>query len=490
MPLADHPSRCRAFALNAKGHLFALGCFERRVTIYSQQVRALTLARAMVEDGVMRTQGRVAVIGGGIGGVTLAAAITVAAPKCKVVLFEAEDRLMFLQHGGRDRFVHPHIFDWPAPGADCDDAGLPLMNWKSGPASEVVAQLAAQFDAIARHRVSVRCRTQVTDLIETGRSFKVAVAGVPESDIYDAVVLCIGFGLEKHLSAVCPSYWSPSLLPAPLLTGRARASVFVSGNGDGGLADFALAAFNGAAHGDILRLIANHKDTTLLVDKLLALDDQAWADPAFDLYSAYLEIIKPLLTEALLLDVHDRLRPEVSLVLHTQGRRLLRRDTSVLNRLVAFIALVADNHFGSQRLQASCGQIPTDPAGDGCLRLPDGSKFSPYLRLLRFGPDRDAVWAPFQHYKTGPAVVDGSQRPVTPELLPQVKEWYLERLRSREPALSPAPGTGNTPASMPWDPAVQINVVLGNVGAGASVTQTYGGPAASTDGASPSTAKG
>lgn len=488
MTSADHVPECQPFALEAKGHLFALGCFERRVTIYSQQVRALALARAMVTDRVMRPQGRVAVIGGGIGGVTLAAAIAVAAPQVQVVLFEAADRLMFLQRGGRDRFVHPHIFDWPAPRADCDDAGLPLMNWNAGPASEVVAQLAAQFDAIAKSRVIVRCKTRVTGLMETGRSFKVAVAGAPESEIYDAVALCIGFGLEKHLSALCPSYWSPSLLPAPLLTGQARPEVFVSGNGDGGLADFALAAFNGAAHGEILRFIANHQDVAPLVKTLLALDDQAWADPAFDLYKSYLDTIKPQLTEALLMDVYDRLRPEVSLLLHTQDSRLLRRETAVLNRLVAFIALVADDHFKGGRLQADVGRLMTGPDADGSLQLNGGCRFTPNLRLLRFGPDHDAVWAPFKLFKAGPALNGGSQRPATPQLSSQLKDWYLERLGNGAPAPLPTPGTGDAPK--PRDPSVQINVVLGSVGAGASVTQTYAGPSVSPGGAAPSTPNG
>ncbi|MEN9492116.1 MAG: hypothetical protein RJA63_2565 [Pseudomonadota bacterium] len=472
----DHTPRCKPFALDAKGPLFALGCFERRVTIYSQQVRALELARAMVEDSGMRLQGRVAVIGGGIGGATLAAALAVAAPQLHVVLFEAEDRLMHLQQGGRDRFVHPHIFDWPSPRADRDDAGLPLMNWSAGPASEVVAELAVQFDAIAKPQVAVRYRTRVTGLVEIGRSFRVAVAGAPESDIYDAVALCIGFGLEKNVKLkLCSSYWSPSLLPAPLLTGQDRPEVFVSGNGDGGLADFALAAFNAEAHGDILRLIANHPDVAPLVDTLLKLDDNAWADPAFDLYSSYLNTIKPLLKEALLLDVHDRLR-NVSLRLHTQESQLFRRDTAVLNRLVAFIALVADEYFEGGRLRADCSRLASDLGADGSIQLQDDDRFTPNMRLLRFGPDRDAVWTPFKQFKAGPAVDGGSQRPATPVLSSDLRDWYLTRLGGRAPATPPTPGTGNAPALR--DPSFQMNVVHGSVGAGASVTQTYVGTAA------------
>ena len=479
---------CQPFALDSKGHLFALGCFERRVTIYSQQVRALELARAMVEDGVMRLDGRVAVIGGGIGGATLAAALAVAAPKLKVVLFEAADRLMFLQLGGRDRFVHPHIFDWPATGASNDDAGLPLMNWTAGPASEVVARLAVEFDAIAGHQVAVRCGTPVTGLVETGRSFKVAVAGAPEVLTYDAVALCIGFGLEKNLSALCPSSWSPSLLPAPLLTGKTRPEVFVSGNGDGGLADFALAAFNGVTLDGILRFIANHQDVAPLVDTLLALDNQAWADPAFDLYDSYLCTIKPRLKESLLMDVNDRLRPAVSVVLHTPDKRLFRRDTAVLNRLVAFLALVADDHFLGGRLRAEFGRSIHGPAADGSLQLEGGSTFTPDLRLMRFGPNRGAVWAPFEQFRAGPAVDGGEQRPVTPVLSSHTRDWYLERLGDRTPASPPTPGVGK--ATGPRDPALQINVILGSVGAGASVTQTYVGAAPPPSGTVPSTSKG
>jgi hypothetical protein len=51
-------------------NVFFLGCFETRVTVLSQQVRALNLVDAILDEGTVRQSGKVAIVGGGISGVT------------------------------------------------------------------------------------------------------------------------------------------------------------------------------------------------------------------------------------------------------------------------------------------------------------------------------------------------------------------------------------------------------------------------------------
>jgi hypothetical protein len=47
-----------------EGGLYVLGCFERRVTLRSQQVRALNLICALDAVGALPDKGRIAVVGG------------------------------------------------------------------------------------------------------------------------------------------------------------------------------------------------------------------------------------------------------------------------------------------------------------------------------------------------------------------------------------------------------------------------------------------
>ena len=62
--------------------ILVLGVFEKRVTVYAQQVRALNLVDAMLSENLVRSQGgRVAIIGGGAAGITAAVALSRTSPK-------------------------------------------------------------------------------------------------------------------------------------------------------------------------------------------------------------------------------------------------------------------------------------------------------------------------------------------------------------------------------------------------------------------------
>lgn len=63
--------------------VYVLGSFERRLTLYSQQVRALNLVYALTSAGHLRAGQHVAVIGGGAAGLT--GARSTSAPRCMVL---------------------------------------------------------------------------------------------------------------------------------------------------------------------------------------------------------------------------------------------------------------------------------------------------------------------------------------------------------------------------------------------------------------------
>ncbi|PZP59551.1 MAG: hypothetical protein DI604_32185, partial [Delftia acidovorans] len=91
--------------------LYFVGTFDRRITFYSQQVRALRLARAMREAGKIEANDSVAVVGAGAAGVTMALALALL--DCRVTLFDPADEVLQLQSDS-PRLLHPHIYEWPS----------------------------------------------------------------------------------------------------------------------------------------------------------------------------------------------------------------------------------------------------------------------------------------------------------------------------------------------------------------------------------------
>ncbi|MBN1210848.1 MAG: NAD(P)-binding protein, partial [Myxococcaceae bacterium] len=82
--------------------VFVLGSFERRATLYSQQVRALNLIHALLAEGRLKAGDRVAIVGGGAGGMTAAAGAAVRG--CKVTLLEQAEDLLLLFRNNRLRW--------------------------------------------------------------------------------------------------------------------------------------------------------------------------------------------------------------------------------------------------------------------------------------------------------------------------------------------------------------------------------------------------
>src|SRR5690349_6957441 len=72
--------------------IYVLGCYARYVTVYAQQVRALNLIDCLAKSGVVSARSCIAVIGGGIGGLTTAAAALVRGVG-SVTLFARENDL-------------------------------------------------------------------------------------------------------------------------------------------------------------------------------------------------------------------------------------------------------------------------------------------------------------------------------------------------------------------------------------------------------------
>src|SRR5438552_19113901 len=91
-------------------NLYVLGAYAKRLTIYSQQIRAVNLVEAIHWYRQPLKGLEVAIVGGGVAGVTAAAmAIQRGAP---VTLIERLQNILEIQIRN-DRWLHPTIYEWP-----------------------------------------------------------------------------------------------------------------------------------------------------------------------------------------------------------------------------------------------------------------------------------------------------------------------------------------------------------------------------------------
>lgn len=235
--------------------IFLIGSLDSGVTIYNQQIRALNLIWALNSTDRLSSASTIAVIGGGIAGLTAAMAlrkIFSLAPRSTdrtITLFEKRSVLCPLQRGCATRWVHPHIYDWPKPGSTNPSAGLPIMNWRAGRASDVATTIIAEWENRTpdepkveewRNLQYIRIRHETKEVEWVGEQFadgrtSPKISGDKRN--FDIIILAIGFGDERRSSKHdVVSYWRNETHGQPDLLGRQR-RYLISGTGDGGLID-------------------------------------------------------------------------------------------------------------------------------------------------------------------------------------------------------------------------------------------------------------
>lgn len=445
--------------------VLVLGSFEKRVTVFAQQVRALNLVDALLSESLIRPQGgKVAIIGGGAAGVTAAVALARTTAALEALdLFERNSRVLALQHGSR-RFLHPHFYDWPAPGADANDAGLPIMNWTAGPAGDVAEALRAEFDAVRHNSIlTLHSDQTVTKLVPSnlGPIRVVTEKGSAVRRIYDVVILAIGFGLEAHLDGETPSYWSPSGLAGPIHTQLQNPILFVSGNGDGGLVDFLMAAFNALEHHEICAMLMSLDLGPARVE-LEAIEQEAWANGAdVDLLAAYRTRLGPLVPAAVWQQIAGRLRPNVRIHFHTREMRLLRRTSALHNRLGVYLVLEADREVGCNAITVTVGAEFDGPIPKrGEVRIVGQAPFEPLRRFLRLGADSKSNREPFNDLLAGyPGALNPPRSATRPE-----SPILTASAQARFAALAPVFVEKQVPLEAPASEPVAITLSHGTAG--------------------------
>ncbi|MFZ1425434.1 MAG: hypothetical protein WAS21_01540 [Geminicoccaceae bacterium] len=375
MSAPDHPG------------LFFLGTYARRVTVYSQQVRAVNLVDAIHFYRQPLKGTRLAVVGAGAAGLTAAArGLSYGA---QVTLLEQNEQLLSLQQNSSHRWLHPTIYDWPTVDialAQNDVAGLPVMNWTAQDANSFASDLTEQWrEVAAKAGTNIRAilPAKVTAITPMSEGYEVSFVDnrgkPPENRVeqFPLVVLAVGFGLEPEGKGR-NSYWEKDSWDQTIRPDRA---VLIAGYGDGALTDLMRICLVGFNHQELLARVARAVTGADLA-RVMEIEADARAADAQFLSAAYRQLrMQPVI---------DALQPFVvknrRVVLTGRGEHLFDPRASALNRLVAsqLLQYRAFEHRPLLDGEEIKSADTTDPV---VSRIQREAGFDFTDIVLRFGPD-------------------------------------------------------------------------------------------------------
>jgi hypothetical protein len=316
---------------------FSLGCYAKRVTFYSQQNRALNLIWALFKKSKINEKSNVAIVGGGLAGMT--AAIAAKLKGCSVSLFEAEDEFMPIQRGNSTRYIHPNIYEWPAIGSEKDETELPFLNWSAGVTEEVVKQIENGWLQYSEG-IEVNMSTYVKSIYSSGNDTYILTGFKPLK--FDCVILAVGFGAEKPMENVAMTlYWTTDGLHQSNGWNK-KTKYLVSGCGDGGLIDTLRLTIKDFKHKDFTKkfLTEDFEKTyhdLLKIDQSIKENDPEKASLA--LMEAYEKISIPK-------DLDDyikaNLRRNNEVVLNGRTPTFLTLESSIINRFAVYLVMRAE----------------------------------------------------------------------------------------------------------------------------------------------------
>ena len=217
-------------------HVYFVGPFGARVSFASQQRRALNLIWALRRKGEWpkASRPRAVVIGGGIAGVTIAAALHLQG--CAVRIFEGEGAILSLQSEAVHRFVHPTINFWPEAPLSWT-TGFPFLDWYAASCPKIMESIQGYWNEWFDGEIADVVPNAVFTGFGRARGDTVTMRfrdrPAEEADI---VFVATGFGRERGFDdPQLKSYWQEDWLDRKAAKPNFRC--VVSGTGDGGLID-------------------------------------------------------------------------------------------------------------------------------------------------------------------------------------------------------------------------------------------------------------
>jgi hypothetical protein len=369
-------------------HTYVLGSFASHVTLHAQQKRAYNLIWALFDQDELRAGRSIAVIGGGLAGLTAATAAVL--KDCVVTLFESAHNLLHLQQGNKTRFLHPNILDWPRSDAEVAATQLPFLNWRAGYANNVVDQIMAEWEAIAGRTEQLTGYTVDHISHQNGATWVRARGNRFHHKPYDCVILAVGFGLERHLANTrFRSYWENDGLHQSLSVADGPRRVLVTGCGDGGIIDSLRLRINNFDHAKFVTEFMRSADAELIRDKVSNLDDNVGQlpeqyDVGMYLYNEYASLD---LSDRLVSNFLATLRKDTYVTLNSPRVNPISIKASSLNRFLLFLLLT----YGGVEYQE--GAVEVASASQSTFRVnfkrDDGSMVAKEFNevVVRHGPE-------------------------------------------------------------------------------------------------------
>jgi hypothetical protein len=223
-----------ASSLSELNSTYFLGNFSGRINFFAQQTRALNLVWALLQAGKIKPYDRVAVVGGGLAGVT--AAVALLNKRVQVDLFEKQRELFHFQRYTIIRHVHPTVNFWPEMDL-IPSTSFPFLNWCENTPAKIVGSITNEVKDYFSD-IPIHLRSNVQKITPDLNNLKVLVGRKKEFGPFAAVLIACGFGIELPFKGtphgIAHSYWeNEGLLPFDLQ--GIKPAIFISGSGDGAL---------------------------------------------------------------------------------------------------------------------------------------------------------------------------------------------------------------------------------------------------------------
>ena len=380
--------------------VFPLGIYDIEKTVYTQQRRALTVSHALLETRQVEASSKVAIVGGGVGGLTAGYALSLAG--ADVTIFELRSSRAPILARNRTRFIHPNIYDWPQEHSTTLDTKLPFLNWSAARSNEVATVITNEFNKYEKSVENLRfIRGKSINYIapkgspDNTRRVELSSEDGEISDHYDAVILATGFGVESGELKGIPitSYWENDDLENEIYSSTGEPiNILVSGAGDGGLTDIMRATILDFEHGDFLCEISNNSDLLAHRDKLLEMEQQARRALAgkksgvqqFNFSEAYSK--RSDVSQIVRGCLKGRIRQDTRVTFNFQNAPRLQAESSCLNRVIVE-ALIDGGHVTAKRCDIRGAEIRSSGAS-WSIKWTPSSKAQLFDKVvIRHGPN-------------------------------------------------------------------------------------------------------
>jgi len=315
---------------------FILGNTDKRVTFSTQQTRAFNLVWALWVEKIIKKKSKVAVIGGGLAGMTAAAALNIKG--ASVTLYHDKENLMNVQEKSVHRYIHPNIYDWPQKGCEIANTDFPCMNWSAAFANRVLEQIEDRWNEL-KDQIEILKPEYIDEVKSSGGKPRIYLSGSAYDRPFDCIIIASGFGIEAGFpNTRTVPYWHPDDLDVSTKTRQAK-HYLVSGCGDGGLIDVLRLKIKGFNHQEFSQEILENADMQVLKPKLIEIEKNAPDDE--ENYASYIsdEFRKLTIPPSLLEDLQKKIRLDTKVELNGSRSTPMSPKACLINRFSIFLLM-------------------------------------------------------------------------------------------------------------------------------------------------------